>query len=409
MKHAPGCRCNVCRASCELQTRLETHENIELQRASNDNAADVVKIALPTASKTDRFLGCQWWVGKPITDSNVGHGALYGSAFHEVMAGVEPKQACAKFGIEEVDDIIARAKAATDILKTWLRGGNPWQLRFDTWRISKEISISYNIETATARACAPPTVDAHEYADREDDEIPGTVDLLGIGCASTKFAHLKKPTPKVDAVLIGDHKSGYDIGSPHESGQLLTLALAACRLYKVDKAYIFFLHAPGHMEPTIYADVVDADGLQAHADALQAANAKINDGTLRPDYYCKWCQAFSVCPSNAGALVELRGKRTLVTAEDVGAAHLRLQEARKRFEGLSSQIDNEIRVWIAKNGSAVRPDGREVGFVDRPFTNLSQASIIRALGEIKGRREIERLKKLGCIESGERPELRVKS
>ena len=205
-----------------------------------------------------------------------------------------------------------------------------------------------------------------------------------------------------------DYKSGFDIGAVYESGQLLSLALAACRLYGVEKAFIGYLHAPGHMEPTVYADSVDAKSLQLHADALLAAYRSIGDGRLRPDSYCKWCQAFSVCPSNAGALVELRGKRALATAEDVGAAHQRLQEMRKRFAALEAQVDAEIRSWITQNGDAVRPDGKDVGFVPRPFTNLSQASIKRALGELKGAKEIERLRKLGCIESGERKELRVK-
>ena len=187
-----------------------------------------------------------------------------------------------------------------------------------------------------------------------------------------------------------------------------TLALAAAKLYGCNNAIVGFMHAPAGFTPTIYADTFDADDLNRHAANLLEAENRRDSGFIRPDFYCRYCQTFSACPVNQPALIELRNGKALQSAEDVGAAHQKLSEMKKRFESMADVIDGEIRSWIRQNGEAIRPDGRPVDFVSRPFTNLSQASIIRALGKLEGGRLIERLKKLGCIESGERKELRIK-
>ena len=373
-------------------------------------AIDVAPVVVePTASKTDRFLGCSFPWGKPQTDNEVGEPARFGSAFHAVLesrlkrkrgrdAATTLKTTAAKFDVD-AKAVGERVEAALPILRAWLGGENPWRINFQvkTWRLSYEETIAYNIETGEARRCDPPTSDTHEYRDRQTHEIPGAIDLLGVGMYRQR-----------SYVLVLDHKSGFDVGSPMESGQLKTLALAATRLYEADFAIIAFMHAPAGMTPTVYADTLDSDDLNRHADALKEAESRRDSGFIRPDFYCRYCQTFSACPVNQPALIELRNGKQLQTAEDVGAAHQKLSEMKKRFESMADVIDAEIRAWIRQNGEAIRPDGRPVDFVSRPFTNLSQASIIRALGQLEGGRMIEKLKKLGCIESGERKELRVK-
>jgi hypothetical protein len=400
--------------SRELQQTLFDEEVAEaVEAVFNITPTPIVE---PTASKTDRFLGCSFPWGKPQTDNEVGEPARFGSAFHAVLesrlkgkrgrdATAILKKIAASYDVSAVA-VDERVDAAIPILRAWLGGENPWRINFaKTWKLSYEETIAYNIETGKARRCDPPTSDTHEYRDRQPHEIPGAIDLLGVGVdEKTKlrngFNH--------NTVLVLDHKSGFDVGSPMESGQLKTLALAAARLHHADKAIIGFMHAPAGMTPTIYADTFDAGDLSRHASNLLEAENRRNSGFIRPDFYCRYCQTFSACPVNQPALIELRNSKSLQTAEDVGAAHQKMQEMSKRFQTLASTIDAEIRAWIRQNGGGVRPDGREVDFVERPFTNLSQASIIRALGKLEGGRMIERLKKLGCIESGQRKELRVK-
>ncbi len=390
-------------ASRELQQRLNEANDFSETTPS-------FPVVEPTASKTDRFLGCSYPWGKPQTDNEVGLPARFGSAFHAVLesklrgkrgrdATSILKTIAAKFDVD-AKAVGERVDAALPILRAWLLGENPWKICFadkKTWRLSYEETIAYNIETGEARRCDPPTSDTHEYRDRQPHEIPGAIDLLGVGVYRQR-----------SYVLVLDHKSGFDVGSPMESGQLKTLALSAARLYDADFAIVGFMHAPAGMTPTIYADTFDADDLNRHASNLLEAENRRNSGFIRPDFYCRYCQTFSACPVNQPALIELRSGKSLQTAEDVGAAHQKLQEMSKRFSSMADVIDSEIRSWIRQHGGAVRPDGREVDFVDRPFTNLSQASIIRALGKLEGGRMIEKLRRLGCIESGERKELRVK-
>jgi hypothetical protein len=374
-------------------------------------------IVEPTASKTDRFLGCSLPWGRPQTDNEVSLPARFGSAFHAVLesrlrgkrgreAASILKATAAKFDVD-AKAVSERVDAVLPVLKAWLVGENPWKIRFTdkAWRLSYEETIAYNIETQTSRRCDPPTSDTHEYRDRQPHEIPGAVDLLGVGIdeKTKRFNGFNHNT-----VLILDHKSGFDVGSPMESGQLKTLALAASKLFACDKAIVAFMHAPAGMTPTIYADTLDSDDFARHATSLQEAESRRDSGFIRPDFYCRYCQVFSSCPVNQPALIELRGSRQLQTAEDVGEAHQKLQEMTKRFSSMADVIDAEIRSWIRQHGAGVRPDGREVDFVERPFTNLSQASIVRALGKLEGGRMIEKLKKLGAIESGVRKELRVK-
>ena len=72
---------------------------------------------------------------------------------------------------------------------------------------------------------------------------------------------------------------------------------------------------------------------------------------------------------------------------------------------IASLLRDEMRRWVEANG--VASDGREmIDLVPRAFSNLSQSSIKRALGEARGAEELARLDALGCIERGERLELR---
>jgi hypothetical protein len=367
----------------------------------------------PTASKTDRFLACAYPWGKTvIAEGEVDAAARFGSAFHEGLAlhlangPAGYTKNAAKFGSDinpqAVED---RVRNAFTVVSAWLGGENPWGINFTRWGLHIEQAFAYNIETGEARWCDAPD-ESHEYIDRQENELPGTADIIGFGAFRRNGSKTSQKGAR-NFILILDHKSGWAVGSPRESGQLRSLALAGCRLYGVDRAIVAFLHAPADMAPTVYADTLDAAELNDHATALKAALERVKEGWIKPGPHCKWCQAFTICPTNAKALLDIRGMSAMQTAEDVGLAHARLTDFRRRFADIDAVIDAEIRAWVAKNGAALRPDGFGVDFVERDYTNLSQASIVRALGKLEGGKMIARLKKLGCIETSTRRELRV--
>jgi DNA-binding transcriptional ArsR family regulator len=165
-----------------------------------------------------------------------------------------------------------------------------------------------------------------------------------------------------------------------------------------------FVHAPANSRPTIYAEEITHKALAEYARNLHTALERVGDGSLRPGPWCKYCPARGVCPTRTSALAELKAPQGIaLTAERVGARH----QALEIYRDLAHQVDEENRAWITKNGAAVRPDGKLVDFISRHYSNLSQASIVRALGPIKGGEMIDDLKEKGCIEQGERMELRT--
>ena len=434
MKHRAGGNCwegiqspqdeDVClkheepRGECESCPRCPLCDSAMLKDALDKPIETKTVVVQPTASKTDRFLACAYpWGLEVAVEGEVDAAARFGSAFHEGLAicfgkgnkaaafRIDWKRLAAKYGPDiNPQALRERVLAAYPVLTAWLRQENPWGINFYTWKLRVECALTYDIEAGTARWCALPD-ESHEYTDRRPNELPGTADVLGAGKMVRKHIP-KRVVDKRNTVLILDHKSGWAVGSPRESGQLRSLALAACRLHHVDRAIVAFLHAPHDMAPTVYADTLDASELEQHAADLKLANSRRGDGSMRPGPHCKWCQAFSICPTNAGALTEIRGA-AMATAEDVGLAHARLADFRRRFADIDAMVDAEIRSWIKQHGEAIRPDGCAVDFVERDYTNLSQASIVRALGKLEGGRMIARLKKLGCIEESRRRELRV--
>lgn len=387
--------------------------------SANDDSFDTLitgEPVEPTASKTDRFLGCAWPWGRPATDNEVGFPARFGSAYHEAMElsrkGKKFRWAliAKKWGADiEVESLKERVSKSLPVLKRWLAGSNPWKIDFTKWKLSYETALAYNMLAETARECQKPD-ERHRYTDRKEGEIPGTVDLFGVGNDGRKpkpgYEKMRSLLVKQNAVLIVDYKSGFDVGSPIDSGQLRTLALAACRLYGVERAYIAYLHAPATFEPNVYADSLDADDLRRHADALVEAHRRRGDGTLKPDYYCRYCAVFSICPTNQKALIEIRLKSALKTPEDAGAAYAKLKVMDRRYLQLRSIVDAEIRRVVEREGFAMTPDGRSVEFVEREYESLSKTNLMEALGPEKGGRELNRLRKLGVVQVKKRKELR---
>jgi hypothetical protein len=389
---------NVVRASKALQEELDKPEIVEAPRTI---------VVQPTMSKTDRLLACAFpWGREVAAEEDVGQPARFGSAFHELMAMRKSpsRRTIAKIAAKwtrdgDVDrnELEARFLAAKPVLDGWLAGENPWNIDFRRWAVEHEIGLAYNYENDTARRIALPD-EHHIYNDARPNELPGAADI---------FAQERHIVRISSTILILDHKSGFTVPQPCESGQLKSLALAACRLTGAKRAIIGFPHAPSDSSPIILADELIGDELDAHRDALRDAFARIGDGSLKPGEHCKWCPALPICPAHTSALAEMRGDSSvLATAEDVGRAHQRLTQLRSQFKQYDALITAELRAWVRKNGAAPRPDGGTVDLVERSYESLSKSSIVRALGPIRGGREIRRLEKLGCVEESKRVELR---
>jgi hypothetical protein len=370
----------------------------------------MLRLLQPTASKTDLYLACAYpwgktveeWQGAASTEPATG-GATFGSAFHEVMAKGLPdgcftvrsiKEAAQKFTVDP-GALGVRIEAGFHIVYEWLNGDNQWKIPFRPFGV--EQSVAYNPITDTARVCQGPTEDGHRYLDREPGEIPGTIDVGSLVVIKGE-----------DTVLVLDHKSGWKIASdwqpqtPAESGQLRTLALGLARLHGARRAIVAFFHAPAGSPPQVYADILTAADLEKHRQDLLRADGLVGKNYMRPGPHCPDCPIFTSCPTQSTSLAELKHIGEL-TAERVGAIH----QATAEYDKLRDKLRGELRAWIKANGAAVRPDGQYVDLFTKEMTNLSQASIIRALGELKGKGVIQKLTKLGCVETRSQEELRA--
>lgn len=366
-----------------------------------------VRLIEPTMSKTDDLLSCQWPYGKPYPDQEeVSEAARFGSAFHEVVAGAlrSPKATFATlFDYEalakryDVDEELVKDRVLTALpfLIRWLTGDNPWKINFAKHKLITEKSVALHVFREEARICDPPDPVTHVYPDRRPGEFVGTADLFVV--------------PDEDTLLVLDHKSGYDVGEPEVSGQLKSLALTIATLHglrcKGTKIILAYLHAPRENIPTVYAGTIDVDELTAHAKALRTAYRRIGKGFLRPSGHCSYCPAYMLCPTQHSNLVALKrgAMGAPLTAERVGFIH----EALAEYHRLDERLKSEMKRWIEQNGPGVRPDGQLVDLIEKPWTNLSQASIKRALGEVEAARVIKMLEKKGCIEHTTRKEMRA--
>lgn len=394
---------SVARISKQLREELEKPEVVELRR---------LIVVQPTMSKTDRLLACAFpWQKEVPAETEVAQPARFGSAFHELMAHwlqkgflastKTVKRIAKKWSVDgdvEAAELETRTNRAIPVLHQFLCGVNPWKIDFRQWRMEVEVALAYNIENDTAREISPPDEKTHEYRDARAGEFPGSADIVLVGIYKGQ-----------NTVLVLDHKSGFLITAPEASGQLKSLALAACRVkHAPQQALIGFLHAPGDgTTPTITCDELSATDLTQHSHALQDAFADIGNGTLRPGPHCRWCPALSICPAHTSALAEIRGSaEMIVSPEQAGFAHQKLTALRSAFKQYDDMITAEIRAYVKQNGSCPRPDGSAVGLIERSYESLSKSSILDALGPLKGAREIRRLEKLGCVKKSNRLELR---
>lgn len=402
------------RGSCEKCSRCPACDNLNLATSLSVEPVEApleTFTFLPSASKVDLLFACTYPFGKTLKREPVGERTRFGSAFHEGMEALlkghkwDRKAAAGAWGVDSTE-LKERVAEALPVVKAWLSGGNMWGLDFIAAEIQTEVSVGISPATGEARFLPDGPGEHHDYPGRLPNEVPGTADVVSIiGWAG----HQKKNEAPLKTLLVLDHKSGWNVAqnwqpqTPAESGQLRTLALALAKLYQVDQVIVAFFHAPTEGTLTVYADLLTAKDLEAHRKALKSALGNIGSGWMRDGPWCPLCPAFTICPTQTTALVELKRGCGPLTAERVGAIH----QAAALYDGLRERLREEMRAWVARNGPGVRPDGQLVDLVEKEVTGLSQASIIRALGPLKGAKEIARLKKLKCVETKKRLELRA--
>lgn len=348
----------------------------------------------PTASKTNLLLQC----ARPFsadsyeedyTPEPPGESARYGSAFHAVMAGASPEEACTRYGCTVAPaEVAAHADRVRAMLQEWLNGDNPYSI---TWEVrEQETSRALSIGSAEVgwyqQSSRATTLEENMHIyELRDGEIGGTVDMV------------LDDAPREGRTAVLDFKTG-DYMPPIDSmGQLHTLAL----MWQAQ--YIVVIHAPRSAPVTIHT--APARDISAE---LYAAMQRIDDGSMRPGPECQFCPARKSCPiffadtiKECNSLLRVAsGAAPLADPTDPGALHLFLE----RLEPLKKRAKEIIRARVQSGEPIVRPDGRSLRMAPYNMRTLSMASIKRKLGAVEGDRLIAELDARGVIEthSGEK-------
>jgi hypothetical protein len=131
---------------------------------------------------------------------------------------------------------------------------------------------------------------------------------------------------------------------------------------------------------------------------LSLSQALGKNPPMVPGTYCNWCNALEICPSQAGAY-----NTPLLLREFVDGAldrdHMAMIYGRMiSGENLLKKVRDRITSYVKDNGPLELDNGKYAKVVPGTNSNLSQASIKRALGLVQGNDVIQQLREAGCIE-----------
>lgn len=350
-------------------------------------------MTLPTSSKTALLLQCGWGFGPetaPTEARNSGEAALYGTAYHEGAAvelgGREP----ADFGAFEVE---AKRHLAETMppLNEWLTAH-----AYRTDHEIVEVPWLYNVRSGWTRRTELDKA-THRYRGHGAHDLGGTVDFASWRSADRRL-------------LVLDHKTGErDPGDPGEHAQLLSLAVMAAAHFKKPQSVTLVLHWARRGGPAeIRARAVSLGRVERHAHDLEQAFKEIGSGRLRVGPECDFCHARFGCPTRTNALALFKPEATALSREWTADEAAFVHEKLAFYRDMASMLNAKAHETIAKHGPGLRPDGKIVDLVTRPYSNLSLASIRRALPKEEAAALIDELGAKGCIETHDRVELRAR-
>ena len=363
----------------------------------------------PTASNTALLLQC----GRPFSkDVEIereppGEAANYGSALHYYLANKgTPAEACAKYNVPGCEqEIIRHGEQVRVALDAWLASsdltsGEGLEPLIIEREKSYAVSLSRDCEGNADYDVRGETAfeeDTHTYPSLHPFQIAGTVDLL----ITVRRARLYQTVR-----IVGDYKTG-QYGTFHKPAaipQMQSLALMT------GAAHALIIHCPRNAPVTIFCEPITL--FVKDKETLLRALERVDDGSLRPGPACQYCPAKRSCPAFMSDVVKetnslmrvATGAAPLTDPRDKGALHMFLT----RFAALEKRARELLRSDVEAGEVIQRPDGKILTMIDKVYSNLSQASIRRALPGQAGEDMIKTLRDAGCIDEGVRTEMHAK-
>lgn len=313
---------------------------------------------LPTASKHQRALTCPASEALPHEPQPETEAAREGTRKHELLARALRDATKPEERTPWLDDVEALARS---------EGLHIYP---------QEVALGYRVAFDQARFIGFDI--GRNYGNIAPDEVVGSADYV---------------SPHEGLVSVVDLKTGRgEVEPPANNYQLLTLALAASRLWSTTKgAQLGILKAPEGQEPRLVWATVPQEALEQHAQRLatwfaayREALADVAAGKpprhVVTSSHCRYCPARGACPAQSATLTQVAAPETRPTFRESWRAALARGDAatvwaiRQTLRGEVEALDDALRE-AAKAGPLDIGEGRTYGWrtVERASIDAEKA------------------------------------
>jgi SAM-dependent methyltransferase len=250
--------------------------------------------------------------------------------------------------------------------------------------LASEVAFAYDVAADTAREVGRGSKVDYRTIDLAPFEIPGRADLVGVGN---------------DAAYVADLKTGWSSATnARRNGQLLFLALAACRVYDRDSAIVELIYA--RPDGSVWKDRAELDAfeLDAFADRLRELPSRVavaqkaielnGEPNISQGPWCRYCPAFASCPAKTklvraigdGSEIAALQKLQPLTQATAATAYHRLRSAKE----LLAKVESAVYAY-ARETPIDLGDGQLLGEVTREGNERLDGEIAYAvIREIHG-------------------------
>lgn len=224
-------------------------------------------------------------------------------------------------------------------------------------KLASEVAFAYNWKTGEARELGRGL--HRNYSMCTPDEIPGTIDAVGLSPAS---------------IYLGDYK-GWALVKARDNAQLLFAALCGTKVFDRDTAEMEIINVRGsdNWRSKATVDVFDlavfADKLRDTMTIVEAVKggAVLNPSVVEGDH-CRYCPAYDSCPAKTKMLLVMAGGESLPTLNKDSAK--KAYETWQAMKSLTQIAGARIYAYAENN-----PIELDDGIVFGPHETLGKESI----------------------------------
>ncbi len=270
----------------------------------------------------------------------------------------------------------------------------------DVLGLSPEMTIAYNPQTDTARVLGSGLERQYEEAGLEPDEIPVTMDVIGLDRADG-------PTRGV----VVDFKTGWGrIAPTHKNWQMKGGALALARAFDLDEVVaqlIYLREGKSVKRDRALFSAADLAAIAGEAKLrwmlAQRDRALYEDKGITPDAtrgsWCKYCASFFVCPGQINLIREIvdpAGPLTVrgpLTHDELADVYNRMEELEPAWKHLRKSIyaaahERPVKVKTLEDGTQLWLGLTEVEGNEKIDAKIAREVVAELLDDPKAADEI---------------------